>query len=206
MRRMSVLIALLPLLMALVAADPAAACGTTVLEVGVRDLNDKPAARIAFDIDVDGAQRTMATDAGGLLTLTCLEAKAVRIVAARTAAGQPLTMDENTPGGGLTIPLLEGQTQRLPLRLTDTLLFVEPVAESEQSTVFSATPAAAPPAAAPLPSASVAAPSAASTPPIPTPARPFWFWWVVVLVLGVPAALGAILWLRGAAARRRRAR
>ena len=69
MRRMSVLIVLLPLLTVLFVVDPAAACGATVLEVGVRDLNDKPVAAVAFDIDVDGAQRTMATDANGLLTL-----------------------------------------------------------------------------------------------------------------------------------------
>ena len=148
MRQMAVLMLVLPLLAVLLAPRPAAACGATVLEVGVRDLNDKPVAAVAFDIDVDGAQRTMATDDGGLLTLSCLEAKAVRIVAARTAAGQPLTIDENTAGGGLTIPLTEGQTVRLPLRLTGTLLFVEPVAEGEQSTVFSATSVAAPSSAA----------------------------------------------------------
>ena len=168
----------------------------------MRDLNDKPVAAVAFDIDVDGAQRTMATDANGLLTLSCVDAKSVRIVAARTAAGQSLTMDENTPGGGLTIPLTEGQTAHLPLRLTGTLLFVEPVAEGEQSTVFSATPVAAPWSVAPS-SAGAGAPVAAITPPIPTSSRPSWFWWVVVLVLGVPAAIGAIVWLRSAAARRR---
>ena len=200
MRRMSVLIVLLPLLTVLFVVDPAAACGATVLEVGVRDLNDKPVAAVAFDIDVDGAQRTMATDANGLLTLSCVDAKSVRIVAARTAAGQPLTMDENTSGGGLTIPLTEGQTAHLPLRLTGTLLFVEPVAEGEQSAVFSATPVAAPSSAAP---SSAGVPVAAITPPIPTSSRPSWFWWVVVLVLGVPAAIGAIVWLRSAAARRR---
>ena len=200
MKRMAVLILVLPLLAALLAPRPAAACGTTVLEVGVRDLNDKPVAAVAFDIDVDGAQRTMATDANGLLTLSCVDAKSVRIVAARTAAGQPLTMDENTSGGGLTIPLTEGQTARLPLRLTDTLLFVEPVAEGGQSAVFSATPTAAPSSAAPL---GASAPVIASTPPIPTSSRPSWFWWVVALVLGIPAAIGALLWLRSAAARRR---
>ena len=200
MRRMSILIVLLPLLTVLFVVDPAAACGATVLEVGVRDLNDKPVAAVAFDIDVDGAQRTMATDANGLLTLSCVDAKSVRIVAARTAAGQPLTMDENTSGGGLTIPLTEGQTAHLPLRLTGTLLFVEPVAEGEQSAVFSATPVAAPSSAAP---SSAGVPVAAITPPIPTSSRPSWFWWVVVLVLGVPAAIGAIVWLRSAAARRR---
>lgn len=202
MRRMAVLMIVLPLLAVLLAPRPAAACGAMVLEVGVRDLNDKPVAAVAFDIDVDGAQRTMATDDGGLLTLSCLEAKAVRIVAARTAAGQPLTIDENTAGGGLTIPLTEGQTVRLPLRLTGTLLFVEPVAEGEQSTVFSATSVAAPSSAAPS-SAGAPAPVAAITPPIPTSSRPSWFWWVVVLVLGVPTAIGAILWLRSASARRR---
>ena len=202
MRRMAVLMIVLPLLAVLLAPRPAAACGAMVLEVGVRALNDTPVAAVAFDIDVDGAQRTMATDDGGLLTLSCLEAKAVRIVAARTAAGQPLTIDENTAGGGLTIPLTEGQTVRLPLRLTGTLLFVEPVAEGEQSTVFSATSVAAPSSAAPS-SAGAPAPVAAITPPIPTSSRPSWFWWVVVLVLGVPAAIGAILWLRSAAARRR---
>lgn len=200
MKRMAVLILVLPLLAALLAPRPAAACGTTVLEVGVRDLNDKPVPAVAFDIDVDGAQRTMATDANGLLTLSCVDAKSVRIVAARTAAGQPLTMDENTSGGGLTIPLTEGQTARLPLRLTDTLLFVEPVAEGGQSAVFSATPTAAPSSAAPL---GASAPVIASTPPIPTSSRPSWFWWVVALVLGIPAAIGALLWLRSAAARRR---
>lgn len=203
MRRMSVLIVLLPLLTVLFVVDPAAACGATVLEVGVRDLNDKPVAAVAFDIDVDGAQRTMATDANGLLTVSCLETKAVRLVAARTAARQSLTMDENTPGGGLTIPLTEGQTAHLPLRLTGTLLFVEPVAEGEQSTVFSATPVAAPSSVAPLPNAGANAPVAAITPPIPTSSRPSWFWWVVVLVLGVPAAIGAIVWLRSVPARRR---
>jgi hypothetical protein len=200
---MVALLIVLPLLAALLAARPAAACGSAVMEVGVRDLNDKPVASIAFDIDVDGVQRTMATDANGLLSVTCLEAKAVRIVAARTAAGQQLTMDENTTGGGLTIPLVEGQTQRLPLRLTDTLLFVEPVAEGEQSAIFSGTPVAAPSSVAPLPNAGAAAPVAAVTPPIPTSSRPSWFWWVVVLVLGAPAAIGAIVWLRSAAARRR---
>lgn len=200
MRRMAVLILVLPLLAALLAPRPAAACGTTVLEVGVRDLNDKPVPAVAFDIDVDGAQRTMATDANGLLTLSCVDAKSVRIVAARTAAGQSLTMDENTPGGGLTIPLTEGQTAHLPLRLTGTLLFVEPVAEGGQSAVFSATPTAAPSSAAPL---GASAPVIASTPPIPTSSRPSWFWWVVALVLGIPAAIGALLWLRSAAARRR---
>ncbi len=200
MRRMSVLILVLPLLAALLAPRPAAACGATVLEVGVRDLNDKPVPAVAFDIDVDGAQRTMATDANGLLTLSCVDAKSVRIVAARTAAGQPLTMDENTSGGGLTIPLTEGQTAHLPLRLTGTLLFVEPVAEGEQSAVFSATPVAAPSSAAP---SSAGVPVAAITPPIPTSSRPSWFWWVVVLVLGVPAAIGAIVWLRSVPARRR---
>lgn len=200
MKRMAVLILVLPLLAALLAPRPAAACGTTMLEVGVRDLNDKPVPAVAFDIDVDGAQRTMATDANGLLTLSCVDAKSVRIVAARTAAGQPLTMDENTSGGGLTIPLTEGQTARLPLRLTDTLLFVEPVAEGGQSAVFSATPTAAPSSAAPL---GASAPVIASTPPIPTSSRPSWFWWVVALVLGIPAAIGALLWLRSAAARRR---
>ncbi len=200
MRRMSILIVLLPLLTVLFVVDPAAACGATVLEVGVRDLNDKPVAAVAFDIDVDGAQRTMATDANGLLTLSCVDAKSVRIVAARTAAGQPLTMDENTSGGGLTIPLTEGQTAHLPLRLTGTLLFVEPVAEGEQSAVFSATPVAAPSSAAP---SSAGVPVAAITPPIPTSSRPSWFWWVVVLVLGVPAAIGAIVWLRSVPARRR---
>ena len=200
MRRMAVLILVLPLLAALLAPRPAAVCGATVLEVGVRDLNDKPVPAVAFDIDVDGAQRTMATDANGLLTLSCVDAKSVRIVAARTAAGQPLTMDENTSGGGLTIPLTEGQTARLPLRLTDTLLFVEPVAEGGQSAVFSATPTAAPSSAAPL---GASAPVIASTPPIPTSSRPSWFWWVVALVLGIPAAIGALLWLRSAAARRR---
>ena len=200
MKRMAVLILVLPLLAALLAPRPAAACGTTVLEVGVRDLNDKPVPAVAFDIDVDGAQRTMATDANGLLTLSCVDAKSVRIVAARTAAGQPLTMDENTSGGGLTIPLTEGQTARLPLRLTDTLLFVEPVAEGGQSAVFSATPTAAPSSAAPL---GASAPVIASTPPIPTSSRPSWFWWVVALVLGIPAAIGALLCLRSAAARRR---
>lgn len=202
MRRMAVLMIVLPLLAVLLAPRPAAACGAMVLEMGVRDLNDKPVAAVAFDIDVDGAQRTMATDDGGLLTLSCLEAKAVRIVAARTAAGQPLTIDENTAGGGLTIPLTEGQTVRLPLRLTGTLLFVEPVAEGEQSTVFSATSVAAPSSAAPS-SAGAPAPVAAITPPIPTSSRPSWFWWVVVLVLGVPTAIGAIVWLRSASARRR---
>ena len=202
MRRMAVLMIVLPLLAVLLAPRPAAACGAMVLEVGVRDLNDKPVAAVAFDIDVDGAQRTMATDDGGLLTLSCLEAKAVRIVAARTAAGQPLTIDENTAGGGLTIPLTEGQTVRLPLRLTGTLLFVEPVAEGEQSMVFSATSVAAPSSAAPS-SAGAPAPVAAITPPIPTSSRPSWFWWVVVLVLGVPTAIGAIVWLRSASARRR---
>ncbi len=200
MRRMSILIVLLPLLTVLFVVDPAAACGATVLEVGVRDLNDKPVAAVAFDIDVDGAQRTMATDANGLLTLSCVDAKSVRIVAARTAAGQPLTMDENTSGGGLTIPLTEGQTAHLPLRLTGTLLFVEPVAEGEQSAVFSATPVAAPSSAAP---SSAGVPVAAITPPIPTSSRPSWFWWGVVLVLGVPAAIGAIVWLRSVPARRR---
>ena len=81
--------------------------------------------------------------------------------------------------------------------------FVEPVAEGEQSTVFSATPVAAPSSVAPLPNAGANAPVAAITPPIPTSSRPSWFWWVVVLVLGVPAAIGALLWLRGVAARRR---
>ena len=202
MRRMAVLMLMLPLLAVLLAARPAAACGATVLEVGVRDLNDKPVAAVTFDIDVDGAQRTMATDANGLLTVSCLETKAVRLVAARTAAGQPLTMDENTPGGDLTIPLTEGQTAHLPLRLTGTLLFVEPVAEGEQSTVFSATPVAVPSSVAPS-SAGAGAPVAAITPPIPTSSRPSWFWWVVVLVLGVPAAIGAIVWLRSASVRRR---
>lgn len=201
MRRMAVLILVLPLLAALLAAGSAAACGTAVLEVGVRDLNDKPVPAVAFDIDVDGAQRTMATDANGLLTLSCVDAKSVRLVAARTA-GQTLTMDENTSGGGLTIPLTEGQTVRLPLRLTGTLLFVEPVAEGEQSVVFSATPVAVPSTVAPS-SAGASAPVMAVTPPIPTSSRPSWFWWVIVLVLGVPAAIGAMLWLRSAAARRR---
>lgn len=206
MRRTAVLLIMLPLLAALLAARPAAACGSAVLEVGVRDLNDKPVASIAFDIDVDGAQRTMATDANGLLSMTCLEAKAVRIVAARTAAGQQLTMDENTAGGGLAIPLVEGQTQRLPLRLADTLLFVEPVAEGEQSAIFSGTPVAAPSSVAPLPNAGASAPVVTVTPPIPTSTRPSWFWWVVALVLGLPTVLGTVLWLRSAAVRRRRIR
>ena len=199
------LLALLPLLIVCAAARPASACGATMLEVGVRDLQDAPVAGVAFDLDIAGTPRTATTDATGTVTVSCLDAKQVRIVAARRADGTKLLMDENATAGGLTIPLLADQTQRLPLRLSDTLLFVEPVAEPDQSSVFapSVTP---PPAAAVQPAAGAAAAAAVVTPPIPRASRPAWVWGAVALILGAPVLLGAAMWLRGARAARRRGR
>jgi hypothetical protein len=188
------LLALLPLLIVCAAARPASACGATMLEVGVRDLQDAPVAGVAFDLDIAGTPRTATTDATGTVTVSCLEANQVRIVAARRADGTKLLMDENAAAGGLTIPLLADQTQRLPLRLSDSLLFVEPVAEPDQSSVFA--PTVTPPPAA----------AAVVTSPIPRASRPAWVWGAVALILGAPILLGAAMWLRSARATRRRDR
>ena len=205
MRLRVVTLAMLSILAALAVARPAAACGVEpLLELGVRDLNDTPVARIAFDVEVDGALQSLVTDGNGLAKLSCATAKTARIAAARSAAGQPLTMDENTKGGGLTIPLTEGQTVRLPLRLSDSILFVEPIAEGQQSVAFGATPASIAPSAAALPAAGGASPGVSLTPPIPTPSPRAWLWWVGALMIALPAPFGLYVWLQSTAARRSR--
>ncbi|HEX9370231.1 MAG TPA: hypothetical protein VF897_04465 [Roseiflexaceae bacterium] len=189
------------------APRPAAACGAASLELGVRDLQDAPAANVAFVLEIEGATQTVRTSAAGLAAVPIAcgvngTPKTARIVSASGADGARLLMDENTAAGGLSIPLIEGETQRVPFRLSGTLLFVEPVAEPDQSAAFSALPPAPSPAAQP----DAAAPPTASTPPIPQPSRPWWFWAAILVVLGVPSLLGLLAWWRTNASGQRRPR
>ncbi|MEP7187945.1 MAG: hypothetical protein ABI901_01990, partial [Roseiflexaceae bacterium] len=50
------------------------------------------------------------------------------------------------------------------------------------------------------------APIAAATPPLSQAGRPWWFWAAILLVLGAPTLLGALVWWRRASAGWRRTR
>jgi hypothetical protein len=186
-----------------------AACGTTTLVVSVRDLHDAPAANISFVVEIDGATQTVRTDAAGLIAVPMRcgvngTPTSARIVSASGADGSRLLMDENSTEGGLVIPIIAGGTQQEPFRLSGTLLFVEPVADPDQSTaVTGSTPVASMTA---LSAPSEAAPIAAVTPPLPQAGRPWWFWAAILLVLGVPTLLGVLVWWHRASAGWRRTR
>ncbi|HEX6293018.1 MAG TPA: hypothetical protein VFZ66_27795 [Herpetosiphonaceae bacterium] len=102
------------------------------LRVWVRDLDDRGVADVRLQI-VDAAEQRhdARTDAQGVALITPLPGGFARILGATAPDGQPLLMDENDPAGGLRIPLQPGVIQDLDLRLSDGLLFVEPVAEPE---------------------------------------------------------------------------
>lgn len=183
-----------------------AACGTTTLVVRVRDLQDVPVANIVFVVEIEGATQMIHTDATGLITIpiTCGAngtPTSARIVRASGASGVGLLMDENTTEGGLVIPLIVGGTQQQPFLLSDKVLFVEPFAEPD--------PSAAVNVSTPVPSMLVPAESAVpvsvvvATPPIPQASRPWWFWAAILLVLGAPLLLGALIWWRRVTAARR---
>jgi hypothetical protein len=183
-----------------------AACGTTTLVLSVRDLQDAPAANISFVVEIDGATQTVRTDAAGLIAVPMRcgvngTPTSARVVSASGADGSRLLMDENTTEGGLVIPISAGSTQQEPFRLSDTLLFVEPAAEPDQSSAVSAS---TPVASMTVPSVGAeTAPLAAATPPLPQADRPWWFWPAILLVLSAPTLLGVLVWWRRASAGRR---
>ena len=169
-----------------------AACGTTTLVLSVRDLQDAPAENISFVVEIDGAAQTVRTDAAGLIAVPIIcgvngTPTSARIVSASGADGSRLLMDENSTEGGLVIPISAGGTQQEPLRLSDALLFVEPAADPDQSTAVTD-------------STTVASMT------VPQARRPWWFWAAILLVLGAPTLLGALVWWRRASAGRRRTR
>lgn len=182
-----------------------AACGTTTLIVSVRDLQDAPAANVTFVLEIDGATQTVRTDVAGMLAVPMRcgvngTSRSARIVSATGADSPRLLMDENTTEGGLVIPIIEGGTQQQPFLLSDTLLFVEPVAELDLST---AVKMSTPSPSRTVPSTpSETAPSAAATPPLRQAHRPWWFWAAILGVLGAPTLLGVLVWWRRVSAGR----
>jgi len=189
-------VALYGLLAALAAPHPTLACGQAGLELGVRDLQDAPVAGVVFEIQLAGQAQTVRTGTTGVAAIPIAcgvneTPKEARILNAHRADGTALLMDENAKNGGLTIPLIADQTQRVPFRISDTLLFVEPVAEADDSAVFSTVV----PTSGGLGSAPNVQPAAA--PPIPSGSRPAWVWIVIALVLGAPCLVGLVVWARG---------
>jgi len=184
----------------------ALACGATTLVVSVRDLQDASAANVTFVVEIDGATQTVRTDAAGLIAIPIMcgangMPTSARIVSAAGADGSRLLMDENSTTGGLVIPIIAGGTQQERFRLTGTLLFVEPVADPDQSTAVTGS-TSSPSMTVPSAGAETAA-IAAVTPPLPQAHRPWWFWAAILLVLGTPTLLGVLVWWhRGSASGR----
>ncbi len=126
------------------ATAPAYAATDTGLRVWIRDLDDRGIAGVQLTmIDANKQPREVQTDAEGMALVVPLRGTAVRIVRAASPDGQALLMDENDRDGGLRIPLQAGALQPLDLRITDGMLFVEPVAEAEDGPGVAMEPSAA---------------------------------------------------------------
>jgi hypothetical protein len=185
-------IVLLWLIVRLVPPLGVAAPAETGLRVWVRDLEDRGVASVHLTlIDAQQQARAVLTDAQGVALLAPLPGTFVRLIRASDPQGQALLMDENDRAGGLRLPLQAGRVQALNLRLSDGLLFVEPVAEAVD-------PAAVPAAAAEPASSHLTATAAPSTATgadaLPAPdalVRPSDWQWLRWLVLGVLGLIGA---------------
>lgn len=189
---------LIVLVLLLLVSVPAHAAEETGLRVWVRDLDDHGVAGVQLSIVDDQKQgRDVLTDAQGVALVAPLPGSAVRIVRATDPHGQVLLMDENDRDGGLRIPLQTGAIQALDLRLTDGLLFVEPVAEPVDPVVSQAPAATMTSTGAMI--ANAASSSAAGGVAVPTPAdiaqQSQWSWlrWLVIGVM-LCVVLIAVVW------------
>lgn len=131
------------------------------LRIRVRDLESRGVAGITLTLlDAEQQERSVQTDIDGIGLVQSLPGQSVRVMRAIDQQGNVLLIDENDRAGGLRLPLLDAQVQTLDLRLTDGVLFVEPIAvydgpiatmvgQAPRRTVADETDAASPQAATP---------------------------------------------------------